>query len=349
MNSKKLPITRPPIIGYVVHAFPLSVIFNYDKCLPWFHCNYIQLVCHTGLKNNFFDFFALCTAIQDMPWIGSIYPGIPWLNTHSIDNYILTDCNTNIKQVIIHSLMRDNYMVCHLDEFYVPNRTPYQKEHYFHENMIYGFDIDKKVFDILGYDHKGIFNSSKISFDAFEQASSELASNNHDLKFLHMKDDFSYELDLSCIRNSLRDYLNGENSSQRYTIIRNPTRNHVYGMDIYNQLIVYLKRLYNHSAVSDIRPFHLLWEHKKCMVLRIEFILNEYKGLADLEEIYNAYLIIQQTSISIRNLFLRYNLTKRSEIIERIIPLLEDIYIKEKKIIPKLITEIECLEKRIKP
>ncbi len=103
----------------------------------------------------------------------------------------------------------------------------------------------------------------------------------------------------------MRDYLNGENSSQGYTIIKNPTRNHVYGMDIYDQLITYLKRLYNHSAVSDIRPFHLLWEHKKCMVLRIEFILNNYKELADLEEVYNEYLIIQQTSISIRNLFFK--------------------------------------------
>ncbi len=133
-------------------------------------------------------FFALCTAIQDIPWIGSIYPGIPWLNTHSIDNYILTDCNININQVITHSLMRDNYMVCHLDEFYVPSRPSYQKEHYFHENMIYGFDNNKKEYDILGYDHKGVFfNSSKISFDAFEQASRELASHNHDLKF------FTYE------------------------------------------------------------------------------------------------------------------------------------------------------------
>ncbi|QUI21915.1 hypothetical protein HZI73_06180 [Vallitalea pronyensis] len=350
MNCKKLPITKPPIIGYVVHAFPLSIIFNYDKCLPWFYNNYMQLVCHKGLQNNFFDFFSLCMPIEDIQWVNSVYPGIPWLNTHTMDNYLLIDCNIDIKQAIIHALKRENYMVCHLDEFYVPNRISFQKEHYFHENMIFGFDHHKKAFDILGFDHKGIFRSSTISYDLFDQASSQLASNNHDLKFLHLKDDFIYALDLTCIKNGLRDYLNGENSSQQYTIIRNPTHNYVYGMDIYNQLILYLKRLYNLAAVSDIRPFHLLWEHKKCMVLRIAYILAEYnETITDLEEIHNTYLTIQQTSQSIRNLFLKYNLTRRGDIIERIIPLLQDMCMKEKTILPKFISVIEGLEKRGNP
>ncbi|GMQ61640.1 hypothetical protein [Vallitalea maricola] len=345
MNSKKLPISSTPIIGYVVHAFPLSIIFNYDKCMPWFSCNYIQLICRTTLKNNFFDFFTLCTATE-IPWIGSIYPGIPWLNTHSIDNYTLIDCNININRSIINSLMRDNYIVCHLDEYYVPNRPTYQKEHFFHENMIYGFDNDKKEYNILGFDSKGIFNSTKISYDEFEQASSDLASHNHDIKLLHIKDDFTYDLDLNCIRNSLLDYLNGENSSSKYTILRNPTTDFAYGIDIYEQLIKYLKLLHNNVGVNDIRPFHLLWEHKKCMVIRIEYLMNKYTStVCDLEAIKDEYITIQQICFSIRNLFLKYNMTKRVEIIEKIIPLLEDVCDREQSIIPRFITEIERLEK----
>jgi hypothetical protein len=344
MISKILPITRPPIIGYVVHAFPLSIIFNHNKCMPWFSCNYIQLICNTKLKNNFFDFFALCTATE-IPWVNSIYPGIPWLNTYSIDNYTLIDCDININQLIINSLMRDNYMVCHLDEFFVPNRPTYQKEHYFHENMIYGFNNNKNEYDILGFDNKGIFNSTKISYAQFEQASIDLASKNHDLKFLSLKNDFSYNLDLNCIINQLLDYLNGENSSSGYTILRNPTRDFVYGTKIYNQLIKYLRLLYNNIGVSDIRPFHILWEHKKCMVLRIEYIMYSYKDTAStLEEVYTEYLTIERICFSIRSLFLKYTITSRIQIIEKIIPLLEDVFIREQKIIPRFITELERLQ-----
>ena len=45
LDIKKLPIKRPPIIGYQYFAYPLAVIFNYNDCLPWFYCNFIQLRC----------------------------------------------------------------------------------------------------------------------------------------------------------------------------------------------------------------------------------------------------------------------------------------------------------------
>ncbi|GKX30066.1 hypothetical protein SH1V18_25460 [Vallitalea longa] len=346
MNRKKLPITRPPIIGYVVHAFPLSIIFNHAKCMPWFFCNYIQLVCNTQLETNFFDFFTICTAITGMPWVDSVYPGIPWLNRNSISSQTFIDCNLNKDQIITNSLIQNNYIVCHLDEFYVPKRYSYQKEHYPHENLIFGFDNIKKEYDILGFDFRGIFCSSKISYSEFEQASKE-----HDIKFLHMKakDGFLYELDLKSIKNLLIEYLYGKNSNYRYTAIRNPNINLVYGMDIYNQLITYLRLLYNNLVVIDIRPFHILWEHKKCMVLRIQFLLDKYKKAAiGLEEIYIQYLDVQKMCYSIRTILLKYKLTKRKENLTTIISLLKDIQIKEQKIIPVLIAKIELIEKKLR-
>lgn len=343
MNSKKLPITRPPIIGYVIHAFPLSIIFNHDECMPWFFCNYIQLVCNTQLNTNFLDFFSLCTAITEIQWVDSVYPGIPWINRNSISGQTFMDCNINKEEIIINSLIGDNYIVCHLDEFHVPNRYSYQNEHYPHENLIYGFDNESKEYDILGFDSRGIFGSSKISYSEFQ-----LASKGHDIKFLHIKEDFIYELDLKCIRDLLTDYLYSRNSDYKYSGIRNPNMNYVYGMEIYNQLITYLRLLSNNQVVTDVRPFHILWEHKNCMVLRIQFLMDKYKEAAvGLEEIHDQYLELQKICYLIRNLFLKYTMNKHTNELTTIISLLKDIKNEEQKIIPLLITQIELMEKRI--
>ncbi len=339
MNRKKLPISIPPIIGYVIHAFPLSIILNYNKCLPWFFSNYIQLSCNTQFKNNFFDFFALCPALEGIPWIDSIYPGIPWINRHSIDGHTFIECNLDINKIIINSLSRNNYIVCHLDEFFVPNSSSYQNGHFFHENLIYGYDMDKMTYDILGFDKHRKFAHNKISFQAFKQA-----SENHDIKFLRINDEFSFELDLKFIRDLLLDYLYSENSSDRLRMIKNPTKNCVYGMSVYKELIQYFTLLSEDSVDFDIRPLHILWEHKKCMRLRIEFISKNYESAAaGLEETFNEYSILEQRCLSIRNLLIKYLIRKHPANIEKIISSLNYISNVEQKTVRNFIAKIEGL------
>lgn len=344
MNSKKLPITIPPIIGYTVHAYPLSIIYSYEECLPWFFSNYIQLVCNTQFTGNFFDFFSLCGALEGSVWIDSIYPGVPWINRHSVEGFVISDCNLNIHNLITASLEENNYIVSYLDEFFVPNRKPFQKEQVFHENLVYGYDTYEMAYDILGFDDKGVYRSSRISFDAFEQAfkSSPLRFSYNTIKLLKVRQDYLFELDLELIRDSLLDYIYSRNSSTTLRMIRNPTKNCAYGISIYDVLIKYFESLSNGMVDYDIRPLHLLWEHKKCMLLRMEFISKNYLSVG-LNDIYNDYMVVEQKCLSLRDLFIKYYISKQPSIINKIILGLRFIREKEQEILPNLITKIEGL------
>ena len=51
---KHLPISEPPIIGYMHHLYPLSILARDTAYLPWFYCHCIQLRQFEGRGLNFY-------------------------------------------------------------------------------------------------------------------------------------------------------------------------------------------------------------------------------------------------------------------------------------------------------
>src|SRR5690554_868598 len=41
----ELPLSHPPILGYLHHAYALSIMSTSESYIPWLHSNYIQLYC----------------------------------------------------------------------------------------------------------------------------------------------------------------------------------------------------------------------------------------------------------------------------------------------------------------
>jgi hypothetical protein len=67
----------------------------------------------------------------------------------------------------------------------------------------------------------------------------------------------------------------------------------------------------------DIRPFHLLWEHKRVMVRRINKLIEE----GYLPSNFNIldFIWLQDTTLILRNSLLKYNLTRNVGMIEDLI------------------------------
>ncbi len=345
MSSKALPITIPPIIGYTVHAYPLTVAFSSEKCLPWFFSNYIQLVSNTEYDGIFLDFLTLCNILNGNRWIDFLFPGIPWLNCYSIEDFVITKCNLDINSLIKAALDENNYLVLFLDEFHIPNRRTFQRSSFFHENFIYGYDTDTKTYDILGFDERRLFSSGKISFQDLEQAYMSNHLNNpvaSSIRQMKIDNNYFYDLDLQLISDSLLDYINSRNTCYVYNSIRNPRKNCVYGISIYNELIKYFELLYNDNIRYDIRPVHILWEHKKCMLLRLEYLSKRYSE-AELYDIYERYTVIEQKCLSIRQSLIKYSISKQPSLISNIISTLKFVYEFEQKTLNQLILKIQPL------
>ncbi|MDF2986916.1 MAG: hypothetical protein K0R50_2426 [Eubacterium sp.] len=345
MSTKTLPITIPPIIGYTVHAYPLTVAFSSQKCLPWFYSNYIQMISNTEYDGVFLDFLTLCNILNGGKWVDFLFPGIPWLKCCPVGDFIITKCNLDIHSLITNALNENNYVVIFLDEFYIPNRRTYQKSNFYHENFIFGYDTAEKTYDILGFDERRLFNSGKVSYHELEQG----FKSNHltdpeaaSIKLLKLDTTFSYELDLQFIRDSLLDYVNSQNTCNLQNIVRNPMKKCVYGLNTYHELIRYFELLYDNSIRYDIRPIHILWEHKKTMLLRIEYLSKMYPE-AGFNEVYEQYIVIEQKCLSLRQALIKYSISKQPSHIKNIIATLKFVSEMEREILNQLIYKIQPL------
>jgi hypothetical protein len=272
MTSNELSVPQPPLISLLHHAYPLTAAQVHKDFLAWFYSNYIQLEYDLdNLRLNFFTNIILGNCVL-----------CPILDYKILDLEFLHLSHIDIIDFIVDSINMGYYVTTYLDEYFVPKRNAYQNHHNRHDTMIFGYDLNNKVLKIMGFDKKQHYCASNISFSEFGDSYAGCIDKTTDVILFKAKDEFSYEpsykFDIINIINLLEDYLFSADTCERLRIIKNPKEGFTYGISVYKELIRYFQFVIeNKIGLGDVKPLHLLWEHKKCMVSRIEYLIeNNY-------------------------------------------------------------------------
>jgi len=338
MSEKLLPFKKSPVIGFLGHAYVLGVLTNYEECMPWFYNNYIQLYIsdfYLNLNEYWLDFF---------PDILMLFSGVPWLEYKSSDKVELRNNDTDINEYVMGCIDNGFYFSAYVDEFYVPSARAYKIRHYTHDIMIYGYNLEEKTFNFAGFDKNHNFHPDKISFENFDTAYNEPVKQKHQ-NYINMfrkidnLDKSKCDFNLSFVMDILNDYLNSINSSGKLREKSREEDEGAYGMKIYEHLIRYIELLGKEEINPDIRPFHILWEHKKCMVMRLKY-MQENGYMDTSSSSCAAYMELEGKMFSLRNVFLKYLISKDAKIAERIKTSLKEIAVKEQEIIKNMIGEL---------
>jgi len=341
--SKQLPLNiQPPIVGYSSHAKALAILSTDSYYLDWYYCNYIQLRC---LK----DFDTQLDVPLDF-YIGinkgdtNYYSINPFLYTQTLKRETLSLLEGNIVQFLIKCIDLNLYVDLMMEEYYIPNRASYKKRRFTHDNLIYGYNSNEKTFDIIGYDISRRYNPSKVSFTDLELAFHSIQIS-HWGQYVHLynKEEFlygppseRYKFSITNVISSLSEYINSFDSSISYKSYWYPSEQFAYGIEVYAYLSNNIIKSKQHAI--DIRPIHILWEHKVCMLNRIKFI-NQlgYFSQSQYEYFYNAFESLANVMLVTRNLQLKYSFTFDEKIITTIIVNLDYVKNKEQDIISELI------------
>lgn len=335
MNKKSLPIATPPIVAFQYLAFPLAILSDKPDYLPWFHSNYIQLICHKDLSASkvlFLDFYG---HVFDENFNNTIYFTYhPWLEI----KHALVGGQTDIIPNLIECMQYDYYVYLKVDEFFIPDRSFYQKDHFVHDVLVFGYDLHEKSLDVIGFNNKGQFLRSRISVDQFDQAyksgrqmdKNRTALGFHEFFLFKYKQNGKYDFDLDLVAELLDDYLNSRNTSDRFRMFKNPQNPELsaFGMEIYRYLIDYCRLLMEDLAEYDIRPFHLLWEHKKCMLSRMEFIQTNC-NIKLPTSLIGSYGEIEKKCNEARMAVLKFYFTKDKSLIAKTIKLIDFVQTEE--------------------
>ena len=349
MKRKILAVElNPPIKGFTV--FSLSILATKEVYLPWFYSQHIQVYFpKTHIQKGIpkFDFYRSPN--------NRLLPA-PLLETRWLDRDMISIVNEDIMQFVIKYIDKDYYIQLYLNEFYMPNRSRYKKKKNIHETLIHGYDLYDETFNIVGYNKMGQYGSSKLKFSDFKEAYMKI--DYLDFKEAYMKINYSpnhmakigllkyennrhYEFDLNLVSEQLRDYIKSNNTSERFRMLDTP-EDGIYGMETYRYFTHCLLEQKNNY---DIRLFHILWEHKKCMLNRLRF-MESRRYLDPSEKLSITYAKIEKQVANLRLVILKSILSSKKEdkidtSIKYVTTKLEELADEEKNILEKVLLQCE--------
>lgn len=308
-------------IRTIEFQFPSSVYMGIALCSPvknaylnWITTNFIQLYCYKD-----FDLHAIPLNFSTGIYLNDdFYSFCPYLRVQNIKYSLLKKNNINIIKFIISALDDDNYVDVFLNEYFVPQGNGFEKYEYQHGNMIYGYDLQGETFNIVGYNEHSLIRHSVLSFKQLEDAIIEDGREGwyrigllSIFKF-HPYVTFTFNLDL--MLKQLEDYLYAKNSLEGCSIMENNEPRIAHGIDVYDYLIINISLF-----PSDIRPLHVIWEHKKIMLLRLKYLkFYDYINIDDFQFLYSEYSSIERLAMQTRNLQMKNILKFNDANIEKI-------------------------------
>lgn len=234
-----------------------------NQYYDWLYSNYIQLSYNTTDIAVWLDYY-------NAPRKSYGYHGLHQFIDimHEPVREIKEKYPTFLEYIKWH-IQHEYYMELRMDEYYIPHRQAYQREHYWHNNMIYGFDDEKQVFFIIGYEMKLIF--TEVTYDEFEQSVVEIPYDVDVKKERYLPNTVTYKLQKNVVLHSLQEFLYGLNSSEKYGQMM-PVSEEVYGIKIFDALLDTKRG--NQLLLEDTRITFLLYEHANLMKERIQYLIK---------------------------------------------------------------------------
>lgn len=329
MSKKILPLSEPPVLGYLHHAYTLSVTGKCPAFEDWFYSNYIQLYDDylTGGLNFFeYDF----TRVPQ-----------PLLSSHSMSIDAFRKNNYDVVDYAIHCLDCDYYFYTFVDESFIPGKSAYKgKQRFPHEMLLFGYDLDKQEFNGIGFSNNFQYEKFKLSFEDLSNGFNNLKVTERFMNNIHLiqpKPEVEYSFNLKLVRELLEDYYFSRNTSERYSMIRTPF-NSAFGMDCYDFLIEYFELVMKGKAQLKVNSLHLLWEHKKVMVNRVLYMQQKHNLLKDFD--IAPLKKVERLAYKTRDELIVFSLTNNTKCFQNIIKYLNEMKEKEQVVLKVLLDSL---------
>lgn len=278
-----LPIWKePPVRSYLHYAFPLSILLTEPYYNNWVLNHVIQLV-YDPKHSCAFDYHELLYHAWRCLWVRRMY-------TRDFERH-----GEDPLSYVIAELKDEVYVIAWIDAFYIPGHAHYQKHHWQHGVLLYGFDEETRMFQSLFFTDGNVYREQSIAFDDFQQACiGELDETEAVyLEFVRINRGACVDYDFYGIQHKLRCYL----ESAQYDFDHDKYHYHAtiesYGVAACRRLMEDFRAAAESGTPIDLRYAYVFFEHKKVMMYRIKMILEEYPipnypfDAMDLERVIN--------------------------------------------------------------
>ena len=274
--------------------------------MPWFCQQYIQLASTKGY-GHFYD----CVSDHTL----SFPVQCPFIEYQLLDKRRLFNYPEKFSEFLEFHILNDSYVIAGVDEYYVNCSWNYQKKHYVHQALFYGCDTKEKKFflsDFFGDKYKQTEVSYELIDEGDRHIPRELDKWYHEVSiFNYLERHEPYHLNKELIKVLLSDYINSRDSFYKINFSRYLDRErYCFGLQYYDNMV---EMLVEQKESIDIRPFHVLYDHKIAMLLRLEYLYqNSFFDTDAYNRLYQEITQLKKENFSLRQMILKYNLRPES-------------------------------------
>lgn len=310
-KSNILHLGDPYIKFNQIESSILSIVDREPGFQEWFHNNFIQLV--IGKTAHWGAFLFANDVAEDCPWINKAR-----LEKKMIQGNIVSYLKDKLEQSV--------YIWLNIETINIPL---YDSAIKYHDILIYGYDDARQVLYCSDFFSDGHYQRSTITYNQMENGFKNMKNHPDTLgivliwKKQNTKYLNSYTNSVGIIYRGIQNYLEGTYPFSIYKYMeRADLQDHKYGIEIYRVLVDYCKLLIEgKDDYLDYRMFDLLYQHKKVMNKRIQFIMA--KGYLTESSFLEQTESMEKQAVIIRNTFLKYIMKPEQGMMIRIIEKLD--------------------------
>ncbi len=313
---KVLLMTQPPVTTYPEIANILSLLWDRkERIIPWFSDHFVQLVVRPDNPYTYGDYYDHADLDN---YFSIIYgmSGLGWMR----NNIETMPCErfTDYAEFAINNGY--GLQAC-LDRYYISFTENYLKDHIYHATFIYGYDNEKREMYAADFWNGGRYEHITISYDEINAS-----MNNDGIINMFKSYDAEYEIDLKLMKRYFEDYYYSRDSFGLYAASnKDYNRTAIFGLAYYDYVLSLAEKSKAEDYL-DIRLFHLLYDHKVLMQIRMDYL----KSLALFDDVKMEELIketneILDLTLKLRNKVIKFNYNHSAKTLENINSMLNEL------------------------
>lgn len=299
------------------YAFPSAIMSSDQSYKNWVYSNLVQM--YYIIERDTFNISYFYLGRNPNP-----INVIPLLSYQEIHKQLLKSIGGDAIQFLHTMINAGYYFACLMDEYYVPYRGSYQKEHLEHGIMCYGYDDDNGMVYIAGYTADGHFGSQCLSYSDFSRAFWNVKRAD-DFISCFKRNDKNYELDITLMKTLLYDCIYSLNTSERYRMVQNPLENCYWGLDACSHI------LQEKSSKVDLRYFYVVYEYMKLTRERFSAVSEKY-NISDVV-LQQKISVLEKKFYMLLTLCIKYSFKKDTALYLRIMKKLKENLDEEKTVL----------------
>lgn len=332
-NKIILPVGESETKAWPETNFLLSVLKNVPFGWDWVLNTHIQIRCSIFYSKKWDIYDSRITfypyGMHDLT--PNIFDMCPMLDKYVIPRKIILDKYESPIFFVEESVRDGYYISTYMDQFF---RKDINKIGYHHPNYIYGFDGEAKKIHIMDNFEHGKFQKKEISYDEFLKSFQQINGTNWEASvFLYKLKETDFYFSSEFVREQILDYLYPEKQFCYFNRMACPEsvvdtdQKYDYtdfGIHCYEFLQEIIFKNINCEINSDIRFFCIMEDHKYLMLKRYEYM--QERGL--IKENMDLYEGLKELLFKFRiltNLYLKYIMTNKREILLNIMEQLNEL------------------------